>query len=135
MGTLAVRALRRLHEQPRPWLLAVGFIRPHLPFNVPARYWAGAEAAARHAPTGTEARAPAGLSDLSASHVRAGDGELFDFAHRPEMRIRRRLKPDSPEDSTSYARTRRPSRLWMHRLGACWQRLARRPGRRRSLCS
>jgi iduronate 2-sulfatase len=97
LGTLAVRALRRLHVAARPWLLAVGFIRPHLPFNVPARYWDGAEAAARHAPTGTEARAPAGLSELSASHVRAGDGELFDFALRPEMRIRRRLKPGSPE--------------------------------------
>jgi arylsulfatase A-like enzyme len=39
-GRIARRAideLRRLRE--RPFFLAVGFIRPHLPFNCPARYW------------------------------------------------------------------------------------------------
>jgi arylsulfatase A-like enzyme len=33
----AVEELRRLKD--RPFFLAVGFIRPHLPFNCPKRYW------------------------------------------------------------------------------------------------
>ncbi|MFQ5416684.1 MAG: sulfatase [Myxococcota bacterium] len=33
----AVQELRRLHD--RPFFLAVGFVRPHLPFNCPKRYW------------------------------------------------------------------------------------------------
>ncbi|MBW2290278.1 MAG: sulfatase-like hydrolase/transferase, partial [Deltaproteobacteria bacterium] len=33
----AVAELRRLKD--RPFFLAVGFVRPHLPFNCPRRYW------------------------------------------------------------------------------------------------
>ena len=35
----AVKTLGRLKEQGRPFFLAVGFHRPHLPFNAPKRYW------------------------------------------------------------------------------------------------
>lgn len=35
----AVRKLRELRERDQPFLLAVGFFKPHLPFNAPARYW------------------------------------------------------------------------------------------------
>jgi arylsulfatase A-like enzyme len=34
-----VRDLRRLSRQDRPWFLAAGFLKPHLPFNAPKRYW------------------------------------------------------------------------------------------------
>jgi iduronate 2-sulfatase len=35
----AVEALRRLKERDQPFFLAVGFWKPHLPFNPPAQYW------------------------------------------------------------------------------------------------
>ena len=41
-GQIADRAIRELHrlkEGDRPFFLAAGFIKPHLPFNAPKRYW------------------------------------------------------------------------------------------------
>lgn len=42
-GRIAARALSRLaalkSQSDRPFFLAVGFARPHLPFSVPKRYW------------------------------------------------------------------------------------------------
>lgn len=41
-GRIAAEAIRRLRAyatQPRPFFLAVGFVKPHLPFCVPERYW------------------------------------------------------------------------------------------------
>ena len=35
----SIADLRRLAEQGEPFLLAVGFWKPHLPFNSPQRYW------------------------------------------------------------------------------------------------
>ena len=35
----AVKALRALKDDKRPFFLAVGFWKPHLPFNPPKRYW------------------------------------------------------------------------------------------------
>jgi len=35
----AIRDLRRLKEMDQPFFLACGFMKPHLPFNAPARYW------------------------------------------------------------------------------------------------
>ncbi len=35
----AVEELRRLAESGKPWFLAAGFLKPHLPFNAPQRYW------------------------------------------------------------------------------------------------
>ena len=34
-----VQDLQRLAKQDRPWFLAAGFLKPHLPFNAPKRYW------------------------------------------------------------------------------------------------
>lgn len=41
-GQIANRAiadLRRLKEMDQPFFLAVGLLKPHLPFNAPSRYW------------------------------------------------------------------------------------------------
>ncbi len=39
LANAAVKALRALHKRKKPFFLAVGFSKPHLPFNAPARYW------------------------------------------------------------------------------------------------
>ena len=78
LAVRAIRALRLLHAQPRPWFLAVGFIRPHLPFNAPGRFWKAAVAA--EGALDAEAQPIPGLSTLTAAHLRGGDGELYDFA-------------------------------------------------------
>jgi arylsulfatase A-like enzyme len=38
-ASAAIRELERLAEQDGPFFLAVGFHKPHLPFNAPKRYW------------------------------------------------------------------------------------------------
>lgn len=35
----ALKAMRRLAKKDQPFFLAAGFIRPHLPFVVPRKYW------------------------------------------------------------------------------------------------
>jgi iduronate 2-sulfatase len=35
----AVEELRRLKQADKPFFLAMGLVRPHLPFNAPQRYW------------------------------------------------------------------------------------------------
>lgn len=36
---LAVKTMKRLAKKDQPFFLAVGFFKPHLPFNSPAKYW------------------------------------------------------------------------------------------------
>ena len=36
---LAIQKLNELREQDQPFFLGVGFFKPHLPFNAPAKYW------------------------------------------------------------------------------------------------
>lgn len=38
-AALAVQELRELAAGKQPFFLSVGFVRPHLPFNAPRRYW------------------------------------------------------------------------------------------------
>ena len=39
VADLAVSTLRELSRKPEPFFLAVGFIKPHLPFVAPKKYW------------------------------------------------------------------------------------------------
>ena len=39
VAELAVRTLRDISQKPEPFFLAVGFIKPHLPFVSPKKYW------------------------------------------------------------------------------------------------
>ena len=38
-ANLAVKTMKRLAEKEQPFFLAVGFFKPHLPFNAPKKYW------------------------------------------------------------------------------------------------
>jgi hypothetical protein len=54
----ANEALRQLKAREEPFFLAVGFWKPHLPFNPPARYWDSIGArTSRCRPTRTRPRA------------------------------------------------------------------------------
>lgn len=39
LANKAIEDLKRLKEMDMPFFLAVGFFKPHLPFNAPTRYW------------------------------------------------------------------------------------------------
>ena len=39
VAQLAVKTLQELQAKQQPFFLAVGFLRPHLPFNAPKKYW------------------------------------------------------------------------------------------------
>lgn len=39
IAELAVDTMRELSKRDEPFFLAVGFVKPHLPFNAPKRYW------------------------------------------------------------------------------------------------
>ncbi|MEI8289740.1 MAG: sulfatase [Verrucomicrobiota bacterium] len=35
----AIARLKKLKEEPKPFFLALGLLKPHLPFNAPSKYW------------------------------------------------------------------------------------------------
>jgi len=39
LAQMAIDKLRELKGKPQPFFLAVGFLKPHLPFNSPKKYW------------------------------------------------------------------------------------------------
>ena len=39
LADMAVKALTELKQKKQPWFLAVGFLKPHLPFVSPKKYW------------------------------------------------------------------------------------------------
>lgn len=73
----AVRQLRRLAAGDQPFFLAVGFMKPHLPFNAPQPYWDLYDPTALPIPANTTM--PAG-APLQASH---SFGELRHYHQIP----------------------------------------------------
>jgi len=80
LASHASRALRRLAQHRRPWFMAVGFIRPHLPFNSPAPYYDGAmrrmRATTRRTQSPPRTLPPSGASGLTARSLAEGMTEL-----------------------------------------------------------
>lgn len=74
----AVEALGRLREEGRPFFLAVGFYRPHLPFVAPKRCWDRYDRAAIRLPDNP--LAPQGTPDIAMTTW----GELRSYAGVPK---------------------------------------------------
>ena len=36
---VAIETLQRMSKQDKPFFLAIGYWKPHLPWNAPAKYW------------------------------------------------------------------------------------------------
>jgi arylsulfatase A-like enzyme len=78
----AVRSLgelgRRAREQDaqKPWFMAVGFVRPHLPFVCPAQFWAATNdpgEPAQASSSSVSVRGGASLAGRMLGHQEAGD--------------------------------------------------------------
>jgi len=74
----AVRRLRELKGREKPFFLAVGFLKPHLPFVAPKKYWDLYDPAAIPAPTIDHL--PKGAPEF-AGHT---NGELHNYPGVPE---------------------------------------------------
>ena len=92
-GVLATEAVRRLRaaktERPdEPWFLAVGFLKPHLPFCAPKKYWDLYHPAmftlptVRTAPEGAPAFAPTNWGELRQYSDIPATGPLSDAQAR-----------------------------------------------------
>ena len=66
LADLAVETLENLKKDGGPFFLAVGFFKPHLPFNAPKKYWDLYDRAAFELPEGV--REPVRLSPKIALH-------------------------------------------------------------------
>ncbi len=79
-GATAAEAVRRLHDlkaQAKPFFLAVGFVKPHLPFVSPKKYWDLYDAS--QIPEPKTASLPAGAPEF-AGHP---NGELHNYQGVP----------------------------------------------------
>jgi iduronate 2-sulfatase len=75
----AVQELRRLSEASSPFFLAVGFAKPHLPFNAPQRYWDLYDPATISVPSWDTW--PTGMASMAGS----GWGELRKYSGMPRQ--------------------------------------------------
>ncbi|MDP6777759.1 MAG: sulfatase, partial [Candidatus Latescibacteria bacterium] len=81
----AMGELRRLRDLDRPFFLALGFHKPHLPFNAPRRYWDMYDP--KQLPLAENPFEPAGVTDFSLTNY----GELRGYFGVSE-------KGDIPDD-------------------------------------
>lgn len=63
IAAYAVDSLRRLADQGKPFFLAVGFVKPHLPFTAPRDYWKLYERS--EIELATHRKMPQGIPDLA----------------------------------------------------------------------
>jgi len=81
MATEAVRRLAAARDRSTPFFMAVGFVRPHLPFTVPKKYWDLYDPAAfKLAPRPTP-------PDGAPTYAGKGIGELGQYAPLPEQNL------------------------------------------------
>lgn len=80
LADMAVAALENLKKQDKPFFLAVGFIRPHLPFISPKKYWDIYDPAT--IPLAPNPFPPKGAPDYAI----VGMGEIHSYAGVPKAR-------------------------------------------------
>lgn len=93
-GKIALKAIRDLHklkEQDQPFFLAVGFYKPHLPFNAPKKYWD------KYNPV------EIGLADNPFKPENAPDAAMHNFG---ELRNYHDISPTGPLSDTLAKRLR-----------------------------
>lgn len=86
-GVLAAEAVRRLRAARDPFFMALGFVKPHLPFCAPKRYWdlydpAGFALPGRTPPDGAPAFAPTPWGELRQYKDMPEKGPLSDAQSR-----------------------------------------------------
>ena len=89
LATEAIRRLRAAKDKPdEPWFLAIGFLKPHLPFCAPKKYWDLYDPATfalptlRTAPEGAPAFAPTNWGELRQYSGIPATGPLSDAQAR-----------------------------------------------------
>ena len=78
IGNHAIERLGALKEGAKPFFLAVGFHKPHLPFVAPKKYWA------MHDPSKLPVGQPPTLPEGAPPYVGNNSGELRQYAGVPE---------------------------------------------------
>ena len=91
LANLAIETLKGLKEKGQPFFLAVGFFKPHLPFNAPKKYW--------------DLYDPAVL-ELKGAHGRVKDAPNMAYHSHRELGGYRDMPPDE-NLSQAQARTLR----------------------------
>jgi iduronate 2-sulfatase len=92
----AVSKLRELADSDQPWFLAVGYYRPHLPFNAPKKYWDLYDRAA--ITLAPDPAIPIGAPSMAMNNLRElrGYTDFLDLGHPSDSRLseedQRRLK-------------------------------------------
>jgi len=79
IAAAAIERLRGFKERGTPFFLAVGFLRPHLPFSSPARYWS------LHDPAALPLAAPATPPRDAPPFALQSSGELRNYQGIPEQ--------------------------------------------------
>lgn len=79
----AIRAMKRLAQKDEPFFLAAGFVRPHLPFVVPEKYWKLYDPA--QIPLATNASLPENTPDY-AMNTMYELRDYFDYLDTPDPR-------------------------------------------------
>ena len=109
LADMAVTALREIKQKNQPFFLAVGFIRPHLPFVSPKKYWDLYDPA--KIPARAEPVPPQG---------RAGIRHPAKAANCAAMTASRMATCRMTSPASSSTATTPRSATWTPRWGACW---------------
>jgi len=89
LATLAIKTLTTLKQQKKPFFLAAGFFKPHLPFSAPKKYWDMHDAASFEVPKESRASITA-MPDI-ALHTHRELGGYKDMPKDENVSAKQRL--------------------------------------------